>query len=819
MTKPTFKFTMSKEAADHNWKILEHHNLSLGEALEENKSSQLGFGSEFRPAHILKHILNNHPLWPRVSTQLNEGADSPLDDLDFDSRKQDLEEALEFGNHKGADDNPELFQTMMEDDVTHGYSLVIPRNKVTQLQGALISPMNIADQSGINERGEIIAKKRLTHNQSMVYGSGTSLNSRTQKDKLQDVMYGTCLLRIIHQIVEYRRRYPSKSILIQKIDFKAAYRRTHIHANTAIQTITQLVSLGLCYISLRLTFGGAPNPNIWSEISETATDLANAILQCQNWNPKTTCSPLQIMVPKTKEIKFPTQSLAQALPMAVNINVSDKGQTDCYIDDLTTVTVDINDNKAKAEAAVLLALHTIGRPVNHNDPIKRVNLVSLSKLAAEAELEESKILLGWRLNTRTLKISLPFDKFRAWSTNISDILKINRSTFKELETLIGRLGHVTLILPYAKHFMSRLRTLMYRSENRRHVAVPLQVQEDLKFHNTILKLAYEGISMNLLTYRKVDILYRSDACPAGLGGYSARGRAWRYYITPELQLRATLNMLEHLASIIGPWIDILENNMPQFSCLLSMTDSTTTQGWLKKSNFKETEKESSEMTAAKLKISREHAIRMMTNNCKDYSQWFPGEENDLADSLSRDFHLSDENLLSLYFNLIPEQTPTNLKISALPEEITSFLSSMLQTLPDKTQQQEKHKISSLAHGIDGHSSNNNLVWTRTPSSTNSHNAKKRSHSQLSHNKSETESLMRNLETPWLARQSKPPWTTYQRPSETLIKTTHEKTDQETLADFYNNSTRATRIWIRERNTKKQSLSASSDASINHNQTQ
>ena len=207
---------MTQTAAKQNWKLLQKHDLCLHKALETNKHSQLGPGSEFRPTSTLNHIFKNHPLWKRLSTQLNHGADSPLEDLDQESKIQDLNDALEFGNHKGIDDNPDLFKSMMDGDVTRGYSLVIPREKVTELKGALISPMNIANQSGINERGEIISKKRLTHNQSMEYSSGKSLNNRTIKDSFQDIMYSTCLLRVLHQIVEYRRRYPDKHILIQK---------------------------------------------------------------------------------------------------------------------------------------------------------------------------------------------------------------------------------------------------------------------------------------------------------------------------------------------------------------------------------------------------------------------------------------------------------------------------------------------------------------------------------------------------------------------------------------------------------------------------
>jgi hypothetical protein len=63
-------------------------------------------------------------------------------------------------------------------------------------------------------------------------------------------------------------------------------------------------------------------------------------------------------------------------------------------------------------------------------------------------------------------------------------------------------------------------------------------------------------------------------------------------------------------SMIGPWIDLIENNLTPFSCILSLTNSTTSAGgWLKKSNFKENNKKSKEMTASKLKMSRDPCIK------------------------------------------------------------------------------------------------------------------------------------------------------------------------------------------------------------------
>ena len=106
MKKPEFKFHMTSSAAQHNWTVLKKYDLDLKTALNAQKHTQLYYGSEFRPPEILEPLLKHHPLWPRLSDQLNNGAFFPLNELSEEERIQDLNEALEFGNHKGADDNP-----------------------------------------------------------------------------------------------------------------------------------------------------------------------------------------------------------------------------------------------------------------------------------------------------------------------------------------------------------------------------------------------------------------------------------------------------------------------------------------------------------------------------------------------------------------------------------------------------------------------------------------------------------------------------------------------------------------------------------------
>ncbi len=104
----------------------------------------------------------------------------------------------------------------------------------------------------------------------------------------------------------------------------------------------------------------------------------------------------------------------------------------------------------------------------------------------------------------------------------------------------------------------------------------------------ILDTAKGGIDMNLLGFCSPDRIYYLDSCPTGLSGYSNQGFAWRFRIPDDLLFRTSNNLLEFLVAIITLWIDIVGGRLSPRDCALLMTDSTTTKGWMKKSNFSKT---------------------------------------------------------------------------------------------------------------------------------------------------------------------------------------------------------------------------------------
>jgi hypothetical protein len=135
-------------------------------------------------------------------------------------------------------------------------------------------------------------------------------------------------------------------------------------------------------------------------------------------------------------------------------------------------------------------------------------------------MEESKCLLGWIVNTRSLSISLPWDKHKNWSNQVSSLISSKKASKQELEMLIRRLNHCALILPAMRNFLSRLRHALLQSTASNWSSLRLSEKSDLHLMKSYLDYAKEGVSMNTIVFRKPTHVYRSDSSKFGLEGYN-----------------------------------------------------------------------------------------------------------------------------------------------------------------------------------------------------------------------------------------------------------------------------------------------------------
>ena len=104
-----------------------------------------------------------------------------------------------------------------------------------------------------------------------------------------------------------------------------------------------------------------------------------------------------------------------------------------------------------------LAMHLTSCPhARVDEQITQRNILYNSKLMAEGTPAEIQIVLGWLLNTQELLVSLPADKYIAWTSELQLMTNAGHTTFGDLDTSIGHLSHASQVISLARHFLNQL---------------------------------------------------------------------------------------------------------------------------------------------------------------------------------------------------------------------------------------------------------------------------------------------------------------------------------------------------------------------------
>ena len=175
----------------------------------------------------------------------------------------------------------------MPQRIAKGWLLPLPAARATEIPGLELAPLGVAVHLGISASGDFVEKERVTHDLSFPGDySRTSVNERVRKEELEPCMFGYMLSRLFHYIIRLRQEFPTERIWLRKEDFKSAYRRVHLNANTAWKSVVnaKMGEVDLLLVSLRLPFGGAPCPNDFCLVSDIITDTINDLLEDHTWN-------------------------------------------------------------------------------------------------------------------------------------------------------------------------------------------------------------------------------------------------------------------------------------------------------------------------------------------------------------------------------------------------------------------------------------------------------------------------------------------------------------------------------------------------------
>jgi hypothetical protein len=732
------------------------------EATQAQKNTILSYGAEFRPTKVLEPLLHLHPHWKDIESIIDNGASYPLKPINEPDRLADINFMINRGNHQSTKpkENAKALNKAFDKEVEAQWAIPFNPSVINMIPGASITPLGVATQWTVNADNERVKKRRTTHDCTFPGISGNSCNIRVIPELLEECRYGHALKRFLHGIHNIRYRHPHKVILLSKTDMDAAYRRIHTAMSAAVTCMT--IVDDIAYLLVRLPFGSSPAPSIFSIISDAITDVAWDLSLDPTWDPNSQRSNFSF-------INHPPTYLDKDVPFGLADELSTKLPprniiSDNFIDDIFQAGVDIEDISERIKHSVPLALEAFFRPLHDKDATKRKGIISITKHLAEGTLAERKVVLGWMIDTRRLRISLPEEKAKDWQLDIDQCLKTKKTTKGLLETMIGRFNHIGTIIHISRYFLTRLRYRLHQ-HHKQHKKFTIRLApwdlEDLELWRFFIhNVQSKGVSINNVCITKPTSITYSDACEWGMGGFTTQGHAWRYFIPSHLQLRGSINLLEFMAAIITIELSInKDTHNSNYPHILAFTDSSSAMGWLYHSTFNPTKYLQHD------KIARYLAHLLFINEATLHPEHIPGKNNIIADSLSRDFHLTNKNLISLFYSSQESrnQCPKHIKIQSPPIKIISWIVSTLESLKPKEQSPPRPTASTLAASNYSRTSSINAELT-THSWTHSAQTKKPSSSPVSPTASDITITNQHPKSSSLEELSIPPYQTWYRPS-------------------------------------------------------
>ena len=116
----------------------------------------------------------------------------------------------------------------------------------------------------------------MTHYFSFAPPLGHAINHETNIELLDDCIHVQFLKRVLHIIYRQSSEYPSRMILLLKVDLDAAYRRMHVQAEKSVKAMS-IIDI-ISYLETKLPFRAVTGPSVFSTFRKLIFDLMNNLL-------------------------------------------------------------------------------------------------------------------------------------------------------------------------------------------------------------------------------------------------------------------------------------------------------------------------------------------------------------------------------------------------------------------------------------------------------------------------------------------------------------------------------------------------------------
>lgn len=683
---------------------------------------------------------------PAARMLLEIATEGPQTGIDLEYPVELLEAAVQRGAHPSAQqlDAATVLRNETLEKVQQGFARLVPWNV---LRNQLPKQLKLSPIAAIPHKSR---SYRMILDLSFAFEINEvrwpSVNEATNRDTapLQAMtQLGKVLPRLIYALATLPQ---SKGpILMMKADIKDGFWRmavppeeAHNFAYVLPQLPNDTAAQAQIVIPSALQMGWTSSPPLFCAATETARDVAEAL----RLEPQLPPHPLENKTIDCSELLQAVRHPHSWAPTELDDRLANLNYLfEVFVDDFIAMLQTTDEAILRHHTRALFhGIHSIFPTVavtghSGEDPISQKKLEDGDGLWAAR-----KEILGWIFDGIARTIELPPNKVHKIEDSITAILRAKRCTNTELQSMLGKLQHLSLAIPGSKSLLGPVYKKINNNRNaRRHfVSIPRTSYEYslLYDYRALIKLVgarpthCAQLVMGLPGY-----IGFCDACKYGAGGVWLAGSnylhptVWRIAWPPDIVAR--------LVSTSNPTGDITINDLEMAGLLLQYLileqlvdlkhqhsacwiDNTSTVSWAAK------------MTSKKSKIGHRLLRALCLRHCANESSplaplSIAGLRNLMADLASRSFRKAGKGTYNLTdvaflhkFNVDFSLTQNaSWQLFQLSTKLSSLVFSELRMQPSPMGSWMRLTTKGNATGIIGPGSCTNITWTPTcgPSGT------------------------------------------------------------------------------------------------------
>ena len=578
-----------------------------------------------------------------------------------DWTRDEIVAALRRGPHPSArqQNAAQALHKEVHDKVAQGYAKIVKWKDIkNNLPANLkLSPVAQIPHKSRSFRTILDLSYELKHNGARIPSVNRSTALQAPEQSMSQL--GPALTRFIQRMADnYDLNTPFAFI---KFDIKDGFWRMAVHPDDAwnfayvlpalkpIQTDDDLEIV----VPFALQMGWCESPPLFGTGSETARDVTQALKDEECDDPHPLESLVKFEVPN---MPHPPRNRVEMLEV--------------YVDDFFAGTNDLRrSNLLTFTRALLHGIHLCFPPpsiTGHSgeDPVSTKKILN-----GEGFWQFQKEILGWIVDGKTYTITLSDEKRKKYISAIKTILKQKRVPAKNLEKVVGKLGHVAIGVPAGKGLL----TPLYKAQvGNPTTIITTTIKQPLEDWIQLLhSVASKPTDVRELTPALPDYLEYNDASKWGAGGViwgpHIPRMVWRVawpddvrnaLNNPKSPHRLAINDLELAALLLG-WL-CLEFVCPDLVAahVGIYSDNTPTVAWANRLASSTSTLASFLLRALALRLRTRQASPLLCASIR-------GKDNTMADTSSRTFrgtngrdtfaiHLTD--FLTFFNNKFPLQS-------------------------------------------------------------------------------------------------------------------------------------------------------------------